>query len=66
MHEQRLELAFREVDDAHEQRESLQRGRRRGGGVDVGAQEVDKRVEEERADVFGDEDCAPGYLGAWR
>lgn len=67
MHEERFVLAFREVDDAHEQGEALERGCRLAVRVvDVRTESVHEGVDEEGSEVFDDEDGAPGYLGAWR
>lgn len=62
MYEQRLVFALCKVNDAHEEREGLERGGRGGCVVDVGSEEVDEWVDEQRAEVFDDEDGAPGYL----
>lgn len=63
MHEECLEFTLCEVDDAHEEREPLKRGCGRGGAVHVWAEEEDERVDEQRAEVFDNEDCAPRDLG---
>jgi hypothetical protein len=67
--EEGLELALEEVQDDHPEGEGLQgRGAIVEGreGVDVGAEVVDERVDEERAEVFDDEDGTPGDLRTCR
>jgi hypothetical protein len=67
--EEGFELALEEVQDDHPEGEGLQgRGALVGGreGVDVRAEVVDERVDEERAEVFDDEDGTPGDLRTCR
>lgn len=67
--EEGLELALDEVQHDHPEGEGLQ-GRRAlvegGQGVDVRAEVVEERVDEERAEVFDDEDGTPGDLRTCR
>lgn len=69
MDEEGLELALEEVQDNHPEGEGLQ-GRRAlvedREGVDVRAEVVNERVDEERAEVFDDEDGSPGDLRTCR
>lgn len=63
--EERLELALEEVQHNHPKGQGLQgRGAlvEGGQGVDVRAEVVEERVDEERAEVFDDEDGTPGDL----
>lgn len=63
--EQRFELALEEVEGEEDAGEGLQvGGLGRRVGVDVGAGEVEERVDEEGAEVFDDEDGSPGDLEA--
>ena len=69
MDEESFELALEEVEDNHPEGEGLQ-GRRAlvegREGVDVRAEVVNERVDEERAEVFDDEDGTPGDLRTCR
>jgi hypothetical protein len=47
------------VDDAHQQCKLLELRRRRRGAVNDRTTEVDERVDEERSEVFDDEDGSP-------
>lgn len=74
VHEDGLELALEEVQGDQDAGDDLQLGGWAGGiAVDVRAQDVEEeRVDEEWAEVFNDEDGAPGDLktlyrtSAWR
>lgn len=60
MDEEGFELAFEEVEGQEDAGEGLQvGGLGRRVGVDVGACEVEERVDEEGAEVFDDEDGSP-------
>lgn len=66
MDKEGFQLTLEEVQDDHGEGEGLQGGGpgiEGREGVDVGTQVVDQRVDEERAEVFDDEDGAPGDLG---
>lgn len=67
--EEGLELALDEVQHDHPERQGLQ-GRRAlvegRQGVDVRAEVVEERVDEERAEVLDDEDGTPGDLRTCR
>ena len=69
MDEEGFELALEEVQDDHPEGQGL-KGRRAivegGQGVDVRAEVVEERVDEERAEVLDDEDGTPGDLRTCR
>lgn len=65
MHEERLELTLGKVQHAHEECELLQLCRRTIGAVDQRASQIHEGVNQERAEIFHDEDCPPGDLGAY-
>lgn len=79
MDEDCFEFALEEVQGYHPEGEGLEgRGSGEGGvggefadgegvrvAVDVGSQVVEGWVDEEGAEVFDYEDCAPGDLGAY-
>ena len=69
MDEEGFELAPPEVQDDHPEGQGLQSRRaivEGGQGVDVRAEVVEERVDEERAEVFDDEDGTPGDLRTCR
>jgi len=70
MNEEGLELALAEVHDDQPHGECLGDGGMRNGFAvvveDVGAEEKDGGVDDQRSKVFDYEDGFPCYLRAWR
>lgn len=59
MHEKCLVLTLRKVQDAHEEREFLERRGWRRSAIENWASEVHQWMDEEGSEVFDDEDGSP-------
>ena len=62
--EEGFELALGEVDHDEDQRERLEVGCATACGAGVGEVEVEEGMDQEGAEIFDEEDCAPLYLRA--